>query len=34
MVAQLMEMLQEEGVPVGVKFTLEEARDELLKVVK
>jgi len=27
-------MLQEEGVPVGVKFTLEEARDELLKVVK
>jgi len=34
MVAQLMEMLQEEGVPVGVKFTLEEARDELLKVVR
>jgi cobalt/nickel transport system ATP-binding protein len=33
-VAQLMEMLQEEGVPVGVKFTLEEARDELLRVVK
>jgi len=34
MVAQLMEMLQEEGVPIGVKFTLEEARDELLRVVK
>ncbi len=34
MVAQLMEMLQEEGVPVGVKFTLEEARDELLRIVK
>jgi len=34
MVAQLMEMLKEEGVPVNVKFTLEEARDELLKVVK
>lgn len=33
-VAQLMEMLQEEGVPVNVRFTLEEARDELLKVVK
>lgn len=33
-VAQLMEMLQEEGVAVGVKFTLEEARDELLRVVK
>ncbi len=33
-VAQLMEMLQQEGVPVGVKFTLEEARDELLRVVK
>ncbi|MCZ7393862.1 MAG: ATP-binding cassette domain-containing protein [Candidatus Methanoperedens sp.] len=33
-VAQLLEMLQEEGVNVGVKFTLEEARDELLKVVK
>ncbi len=32
-VAQLMEMLQEEGVDVGVRFTLEEARDELLKVV-
>jgi len=25
-------MLKEEGVPVEVKFTLEEARDELLKV--
>src|SRR5659263_637035 len=34
MVAQLMEMLQEEGVGVEVKFTLDEARDELLKVVK
>jgi len=34
MVAQLMEMLQEEGVPVEVKFTLEEARDELLRIVK
>lgn len=33
-VAQLMEMLQEEGVPVSVRFTLEEAKDELLKVVK
>ncbi len=33
-VAQLMEMLQEEGVNVGVRFTLEEARDELLRVVK
>lgn len=33
-VAQLMEMLQEEGVPVGIRFTLEEARDELLRVVK
>lgn len=33
-VAQLMEMLQEEGVPVNVRFTLEEARDELLRVVK
>ncbi|VVB97574.1 Trehalose/maltose import ATP-binding protein MalK [uncultured archaeon] len=33
-VAQLIEMLQEEGVPVKVKFTLEEARDELLRVVK
>ena len=33
-VAQLMEMLQEEGVPVNVRFTREEARDELLKVVK
>ncbi|VVB95921.1 Trehalose/maltose import ATP-binding protein MalK [uncultured archaeon] len=33
-VARLMEMLQEAGVPVGVKFTLEEARDELLRVVK
>jgi cobalt/nickel transport system ATP-binding protein len=34
MVAQLMEMLREEGVPVEVRFTLEEAKDELLKVVK
>ncbi|MCZ7357079.1 MAG: ATP-binding cassette domain-containing protein [Candidatus Methanoperedens sp.] len=33
-VAQLMEMLQEEGVPVNIKFTLEEARDELLRMVK
>ncbi len=33
-VAQLMEMLQEEGVNVGVRFTLEDARDELLRVVK
>lgn len=33
-VAQLMEMLKEEGVPVSVRFTLEEAKDELLKVVK
>ncbi len=33
-VAQLIEMLQEEGVPVNVKFTLEEARDEILRVVK
>ncbi len=33
-VAQLMEMLQEDGVPVSVRFTLEEARDELLKVLK
>lgn len=33
-VAQLMEMLKEEGVPVNVRFTLEEAKDELLKVVK
>ncbi|MFA4935552.1 MAG: ATP-binding cassette domain-containing protein [Candidatus Methanoperedens sp.] len=33
-VAQLMEMLQEEGVPINVRFTLEEARDELLRVVK
>lgn len=33
-VARLMEMLQEEGVPIDVKFTIEEARDELLKVVK
>ena len=33
-VAQLMEMLQEEGVPVNVRFTLEDARDELLRVVK
>jgi len=33
-VAQLMELLQEKGVPVGVRFTLEEARDELLRVVK
>jgi len=33
-VAQLMEMLQEAGVDVSVKFTLEEARDELLRVVK
>lgn len=33
-VAQLLEMLQEEGVPVGVRFTLEEARDELLRVVR
>ncbi|MFZ2412204.1 MAG: AAA family ATPase, partial [Candidatus Methanoperedens sp.] len=33
-VAQLMEMLQEEGIPVNVRFTLEEARDELLRVVK
>ncbi|HLB70373.1 MAG TPA: ATP-binding cassette domain-containing protein [Candidatus Methanoperedens sp.] len=34
LVAQLLEMLQDEGVPVDVKFTLEEARDELLRVVK
>ncbi len=33
-VAQLMEMLQDEGIPLNVKFTLEEARDELLRVVK
>ncbi len=33
-VDQLMEMLQEEGVPINVRFTLEEARDELLRVVK
>lgn len=34
LVAQLMELLQEEGVHVDVKLTIEEARDELLKVVK
>jgi len=33
-VAELMEMLQKEGVPVNIRFTLEEARDELLRVVK
>ncbi len=33
-ISQLMEMLQEEGVPVSIKLTLEEARDELLRVVK
>lgn len=33
-VAQLMEMLQEAGIEVSVKFTLEEARDELLRFVK
>ncbi len=33
-VAQLLEMLQNEGVQVNVKFTLEEAKDELLRVVK
>ncbi len=33
-VAQLMEMLQEEGIHIKVKFTIEEARDELLRVVK
>jgi cobalt/nickel transport system ATP-binding protein len=33
-VAQLMEMLRDEGVPVNVRFTIEEARDELLRVVK
>ena len=33
-VAQLMEMLQEEGVPVNIRFTLEEAKEELLRVVK
>jgi len=33
-VAQLLELLQNEGVPVNVKFTLEEAKDELLRVVK
>ncbi len=33
-VAQLIEMLQNEGVNVDVKFTLEEARDEILRVVK
>ncbi|HEY9205393.1 MAG TPA: ATP-binding cassette domain-containing protein [Candidatus Methanoperedens sp.] len=33
-VAQLIEMLKEEGVPVNVRFTLEEARDEILQVVK
>lgn len=33
-VAQLMEMLQEAGIDVSVKFTLEDARDELLRFVK
>ncbi len=33
-VAQLIEMLQDEGVPVNIRFTLEEARDEILRVVK
>jgi len=33
-VAQLLELLKDEGVPVDVKFTLEEAKDELLRVVK
>ena len=33
-VAQLLELLQDEGVPVKVKFTLDEAKDELLRVVK
>ncbi len=33
-VAQLIEMLQDEGVPVKIRFTLEEARDEILRVVK
>jgi cobalt/nickel transport system ATP-binding protein len=33
-VAQLIEMLQNEGVNIDVKFTLEEARDEILRVVK
>jgi cobalt/nickel transport system ATP-binding protein len=33
-VAQLLELLKNEGVPVNVKFTLEEAKDELLRVVK
>lgn len=33
-VAQLIEMLQDEGLPVDVRFTLEEARDEILRVVK
>lgn len=33
-VAQLLELLQNEGVPVNVKFTIEEAKDELLRVVK
>lgn len=33
-VAQLLELLKDEGVPVNVKFTLEEAKDELLRVVK
>ncbi len=33
-VAQLIELLQKEGVPVNVRFTLEEARDELLRVMR
>ena len=33
-VAQLMEMLRDEGVPGNIRFTLEEARDELLRVVR
>jgi uncharacterized protein (UPF0147 family) len=33
-VAQLLELLKDEGVPVNVKFTLEEAKDDLLRVVK
>ncbi len=33
-VAQLLELLRDEGVNVNIKFTIEEAKDELLKMVK
>ncbi len=33
-VAQLLELLRDEGVNVNIKFTIEEAKDELLRMVK